>query len=155
MKRVSRKIYRALRSNNYAVQVVVKGKPRLISFIQCSRLSGELSMFITDDPYVQEALENSSKFNKDFYMEKQFNYEAEEKSVPPTAVETVAPPTTEAGPAEERPMSPEEGITNAAAAKAYLLDKFENDKQNIVNLKRADEVRAYATERGIVFPNWE
>lgn len=164
-KTITRKIFRAF-SKGLSVQVVMGNNTRLLTFLHASKTSGENAYLIVDDPDLQKALENSPAYGKEYFLERQLNYVKEVRDIPQPIVETkhvqadgsvtdAASASTEAGPAEERPMSPEEGITNAAAAKAYLLDKFENDKQNIVNLKRADEVRAYATEKGIVFPNWE
>ena len=164
-KTITRKIYRAY-SKGLSVQLYIGNNTRLVSFIHENPTSGKNAYLVADEPDIQAALENSSAYGNDYYLERQTNYVKEVPDIPQPIVETkhvqadgsvtdAASASTEAEPAEERPMSPEEGITNAAAAKAYLLDKFENDKQNIVNLKRADEVRAYATERGIVFPNWE
>lgn len=162
----TRKIYRALRYKGLSVQITIGGQSQLVSFIHANPTSGENAYLVTDDPEMHAALESSPAYGTDFYLERQTNYETEVPDIPQPIMDTervkedgsvadAASTTTEAEPAEERPMSPEEGITNAATAKAYLMDKFEDEKLTIVGLKRADEVRAFAKEKGIVFPNWE
>lgn len=164
-KNITRKIYRAF-SKGLSVQLYIGNNTRLVSFIHANPTSGENAYLVTDDSEIQEALENSPAYGVDYFLERQTNYVKEVRDIPQPIVETkrvnedgsvadAASDTAEAAPEEERPMSPEEGITNAATAKAYLMDKFEAEKLTIVGLKRADEVRAFATEKGIVFPNWE
>lgn len=153
MKKLTRKIYRA-NYNRYAVQVCVKGNVRSVTFLESTPRSGQKSSYITDNPDIQAALEESPAFNKDFHLEKQFNFEVEEVSTPKPVVETIVEKSNE--PAKDKTiLGPEDEVTNTATAKAYLLDKFADEKQDIIALKRADEVRDYAKQKGVVFKNWE
>lgn len=169
-KTVTRKIYRAIMYKSLSVQLFIGNDVRLVSFMHSGATSGQTAYLTTDDPVVQEALENSPGYGKDFYLERQVNYIKEVPDIPKPIVEnkyvnadgvesaeSETAPAAEEGeslPEDERPLSPEEAVTNMAMAKTYLLDKFSNDKAQIVDLKRADEVREFAKSKGIVFPNW-
>lgn len=170
-KTVTRKIYRAVMYKGLSVQLVIGNDVRLVSFMHAGATSGQTAYLTTDDPVVQDALERSPGYGKDFYLERQTNYIKEVPDIPKPIVEnkyvnadgmdtaeSASMPAAEEGesiPEDECPLSPEEEITNMATAKAYLIDKFEGDKAQIVGLKKADEVREFAKEKGIVFPNWD
>lgn len=169
-KTVTRKIYRAVMYKGLSVQLVIGKDVRLVSFMHAGPTSGQTAYLTTDDPGVQEALENSPGYGTDFYLERQVNYIKEVPDIPKPIVEnkyvnaddmeaaaSASAPAAEEGESlseDERPLSPEEAVTNMAMAKAYLIDKFNDDKAQIVDLKRADEVREFAKSKGIVFPNW-
>lgn len=169
-----RKRYRALRSFMYVTNIDVNGRSRVITFDGGSRATKTNGFFVTDDKEVQQALEALTQFNVDFYLEETFLYEkAGKPEVPPTR-EVVVPaeaehtpepepmnnpteePTTE--PEAEQPKDGEThsvpGVTSAGAAKLQLIAMFPDDKSRLAELKKADEIRAFAREKGVVFPDW-
>ncbi|MCM1169982.1 MAG: hypothetical protein NC324_08625 [Bacteroides sp.] len=174
-----RKKYRALRSFMYSTKVTVNGKTLMVSFNGGSRQTKTNGFFVTDNADIQRALEALPSFNTDFYLESTFQYEkAARPEVPPTQNITVpAPPMDEAEDAdateddfkddpaadneeetpraEENPDFVKRGITNAGEARLALVTQFPEEKPAIIALKRADDVRQYAKEKGITFPDWE
>lgn len=171
---MTRKIYRAF-CKRYAVQVSINSISRLISFLPCNPVSGMNSMYITDDTDVQEALEKSSSFNVGFFLEKAMIHEGSKQIIPPTQTVVVpaepeptpepdeaepmnSPAETPEGTETERPNAGEThsvaGVTNMGVAKMQLLAMFPDDKSRLAELKKADEIRAFAKEKGVVFPDW-
>lgn len=61
-------------------------------------------------------------------------------------------------PSEEQPSQGSNpsftGITNMTNAKAKLMELFPEDGTTIAELKKAAEIRAFAREKGVVFPDW-
>lgn len=132
--------------------------------------------FVTDNEAIQRALEALPQFNTDFYLEETFRYEKAGRSEVPPTREVVVPaepePTPEPDEAEqmnppvetpegteaEQPNPSEThsvaGVTNMGAAKLRLLELFPDDKPRLAELKKADEIRAFANEKGVVFPDW-
>lgn len=170
-----RKIYRARRSFTYITNINLDGSSRVITFDGGSRATKTNGFFVTDDKEVQQALEALPQFNVDFYLDEVYSYEkAGKPEVPPTR-EVVVPaepePTPEPDKAEqmyspvgtkeqeaEQPNSSEThsvpGVTSAGAAKLQLVAMFPDDKSRLAELKKADEIRAFAKEKGVVFPDW-
>lgn len=177
----TRKKYRSLRSFSYATNIIVREKNIVVTFDGGNRSTKTNGFFVTDNEEIQKALEALPQYNKDFYLEETFKYRKVDKiDVPPTITTEIDVPvspqeqeqTTEDKdvPADseegETPESGEQtkedtvsvpGVTNCQAAKLHLLGMFPNDeetKTKLAELKKADEVRQFAKEKGVVFPDW-
>lgn len=175
-----RKIYRALRSFTYVTNIKVNGKSEIITFDGGSRTTKTNGFFVTDNKEVQQALEALPQFKTDFYLQEAFLCEkAGQPEVPPTR-EVVVPAEPEPTPEPDEPApeaeqmnspveTPDEpeaeqpkdgsiqsvaGVTSAGAAKLQLVAMFPDDKSRLAELKKADEIRAFAKEKGVVFPDW-
>lgn len=160
-----RKKYRSLRSFLYVTHIEVNGKRKIITFDGGNRSIKTKGFFVTDNIEEQQALEALPQFNTDFYLEDVYLYEkAGQPEVPPTREVVVpaesmnSPVETPEGTEAEQPNSGEThsvaGVTNMGAAKLQLLAMFPDDKSRLAELKKADEIRAFAKEKGVVFPDW-
>lgn len=178
-KTVIRKIYRAVMYKGLSVQVVIGKDTRLLSFMHAGPTSGQTAYLITDDPEIQEALEHSSGYGKDFYLERQMNHVKEVPDIPKPIVQNVyvnedglnagdteikKPENTDNMDSKPSPDGQEQtqdgsrnaypDVTNAQSAKIVMLGLFPEENTRLAEMRKADEIRQFANEKGVVFPNW-
>ena len=167
----TRKKYRSLRSFSYATNIIVREKNIVVTFDGGNRSTKTNGFFVTDNEEIQKELEALPQYNKDFYLEETFKYRkvdkidvpvspqeqeqtTEDKDVPDASDEGETP---ESGEQTKEDTVSVPGVTNCQAAKLHLLGMFPNDeetKTKLAELKKADEVRQFAKEKGVVFPDW-
>lgn len=160
---------RYIAKTNVSINIVLPtGANRHIAF---SSLTGGGSVFYTDDPEIQNAMERHYKFGSLFRIDNKYAAEKQRNKPAPKPKPQATTDTTEAAPAtdEETEPSTDEQPTEAEtdeaeaetdnglktivvsdpdAAKAYLAEHFGLSRTKIKTLKAIKEA---ATANGIVF----
>nr|DAQ66398.1 MAG TPA: hypothetical protein [Caudoviricetes sp.] len=160
---------RYIAKTNVSINIVLPtGANRHIAF---SSLTGGGSVFYTDDPEIQNAMERHYKFGTLFRIDNKYAAEKQRNKPAPKPKAQATTDTTEAAPAtdEETEPSTDEQPTEAEAdeaeaetdnglktivvsdpdaAKAYLAEHFGLSRTKIKTLKAIKEA---ATANGIVF----
>lgn len=122
------------------INVVLKsGKNRHVSF---SALTGGGSVLYTDDEDLQYALEHHAMFGK-LFREDQVPRAVRKQD--PAAGDGQSPSFTKE---EQSSALDEVTVTDLAAAKDYLVDKYEESR---TKLKSLAQIKAAAEKHGIIF----
>lgn len=164
-----RKIYRLLNVFSYSMTLPSEKGYRSVEFFGGSRKTGQKGMLITEDPELQKALEKHSSFNREYYLESQTIVREETPVVPETvsseevvekkpskdkesknkgdgAVSETVPPVMEAE---------ETGVRNVSAAKIFLMNKFPEEKEQLLKMRDPEAIRAFGESKGVTFPEWK
>lgn len=152
-----------------SVNIVLEGGAnRHIAF---TSLTGGGSVFYTDDPEVQKALERHYKFGKLFSLDKNFEAKKPAKQAPAPQPPTTSPteqPNAEGETTDETPTPTDETpepidivgeapvnpelktivVTDPDSAKAYLAEHFGISRTKLTSIKKIKEA---AEANGIVF----